>query len=100
MLRCQCGGLNVDAVQKLNDKFWYKFDATNWENSKFAISYMLEDDYDADAYRTLLSHLQTVGVQAYGKGIHGRHNDNTDAIVNWFVTQYKKILREDFGREI
>ncbi len=61
---------------------------------------MIEDDYDADAYQTLLSHLRSAGAEAYGKGIHGRHNDNTGAIVNWFVMQYKKILHEDFGRKM
>lgn len=100
VLRYQCGGLDADTVQGLNDKFWKKFDAVNWGHSKFAISYMIEDDYDADAYYTLLSHLRSTGVQVYGKGIHGRHNDNTGAIVNWFVTQYKRILQEDFGRKI
>lgn len=98
VLYCQCGSLDSDAVKKLNYKFWDKFDATNWGNSKFAISYMIEDDYETDAYYQLISHLQSAGVQVYGKGIHGRHNDNTGAIVNWFVTQYKKILREDFAR--
>ena len=52
---------------------------------------MIEDDYDPDAYETLLSHLQSGGVQAYGKGLHGR-------IISWFLGQYNKILREDFGR--
>ena len=61
---------------------------------------MIEDDYDTNAYQTLLSHLQSEGVQVYGKGIHGRHNDNTYAIVNWFVNQYEKVLKEDFFRRI
>jgi len=38
------------------------------------------------------------GTKVYGKGIHGRHNDDTGSIVGWFSNQYKKILREDFGR--
>lgn len=99
LLRCQCGGLNEKAIKRLNGKFWNKFDQADWRKSKFVISYMLEDDYDADAYQSLLSHLGTAGAQVYGKGIHGRHNDNTGAIVNWFLTQYKKILHEDFGRK-
>ena len=61
---------------------------------------MIEDDYDADAYETLLLHLNSGGVQAYGKGLHGRHNDNTPGIVDWFAGQYKKILQEDFGRRM
>lgn len=100
MLYTQCGSLDADAVRRLNNKFWKKFDTTDWGHSKFAISYMIEDDYDSDAYHMLLSHLKSAGVQVYGKGLHGRHNDNTGGIVNWFVTQYKKILREDFGREM
>ncbi len=94
----QCGSLSADAVKTLNEKFWNKFDAVNWGGSKFIISYMIEDDYDGDAYDTLLSHLRSGGVEVYGKGIHGRHNDNTLAIVNWFSSQFKKILYEDFGR--
>ena len=96
----QCGSLDESAVEKLNKKFWDIFDAVDWGNSKFIVSYMLEDDYDTNAYHMLLSHLKSDGVQIFGKGIHGRHNDNTNAIVNWFVTQYKKTLREDFGRKL
>ena len=48
----------------------------------------------------LISHLQSGGVQVYGKGIHGRHNDDTGAIVKWFVSQYYKILAEDFHRDV
>lgn len=100
VLHCQCGDLDIRAAERLNSRFWDKFDRTDWGNTKFAVSYMIEDDYDADAYQTLLSHLRSAGAEAYGKGIHGRHNDNTGAIVNWFVMQYKKILHEDFGRKM
>ena len=60
---------------------------------------MIEDDYDRDAYESLLFHLRSGGVQVYGKGIHGRHNDNSAGIVNWFSSQLKQILREDFQRK-
>lgn len=98
VLRYLGGNTDERAVQKLNDRFWEKFDAANWGHSKFAVAYMIEDDYDSDAYNTLISHLVSSGVQVYGKGLHGRHNDNSGGIVNWFASQYKKILREDFGR--
>lgn len=98
VLYAQSGGLGKEAVERLNEKFWKKFQAADWGNSKFAVAYMIEDDYDPDAYETLLSHLQSGGVQAYGKGLHGRHNDNTHGIISWFLGQYNKILREDFGR--
>ena len=95
-----CSGSEEENIEKLNEKFWEKFEKTNWSHSKFAVAYMLEDDYDTDAYTTMLSRLQSDGVQAYGKGIHGRHNDDTTGIINWFLNQYKKILREDFGRRM
>ena len=38
------------------------------------------------------------GVKVYGKGVHGRHNDDTGAIVGWFKSQFDKVLREDFDR--
>ena len=100
VLRYHCDGMGASEVEELNKRFWDKFDAADWGRSKLIVSYMLEDDYDTNAYHMLLSHLKSEGVQIFGKGIHGRHNDNTNAIVNWFVTQYKKTLREDFGRKL
>lgn len=93
-----CGGTEGEAVERLNRRFWDKFDASDWSRTKFIISYMIEDDYDPDAYKMLISHLRSGGVQVYGKGLHGRHNDNTGGIVAWFTSQYEKVLREDFGR--
>ena len=98
VLRYQCGALDKGAVKALNVRFWRKFKAADWGNTKFAISYMIEDDYDSDAYQMLISHIQSEGAQVYGKGLHGRHNDNTGGIVNWFLDQYATILAEDFGR--
>ena len=97
MLKYLEGSTDKEAVQKLNQRFWDKFDATNWGKSKFVVSYMIEDDYDRTAYNDLISHLQSEGVQLYGKGLHGRHNDATGGIVSWFVSQFKKVMREDFG---
>lgn len=93
------GDNSEESVTKLNERFWNKLDSANWENSKFIVAYMIEDDYDSTAYQTLLSHVKGSGMQVYGKGIHGRHNDETGAIVAWFKSQYAKILEEDFGRK-
>ena len=98
VLKFQGGSLEKESAEWLNNKFWKKFGAADWGKSKFAVAYMIEDDYDPDAYATMLSCLGSDGVQAYGKGLHGRHNDNTPGIINWFLSQYNKILREDFGR--
>ena len=72
----------------------------DWGRSKLIVSYMLEDDYDPDAYERLCSHLRSGGTRLYGKGIHGRHNDNTGAIVKWFISQFEQVLSEDFARRI
>lgn len=94
------GDVDETTVQKLNNRFWNKFDKADWRNSKFIISYMLEDDYDMTAYKELISHVNDDGVKVYGKGIHGRHNDDTGSVVSWFVNQYHRVLMQDFGRRI
>lgn len=93
------GGSDKASIQQLNDRFWNKLDAAEWKNTKFVVSYMIEDDYDFRAYDMLLSHVKGSGMKVYGKGIHGRHNDETGAIVAWFKSQYDKILLDDFSRK-
>lgn len=92
------GNMSNEAMDALNHRFWDLFDTTDWSNTKFIISYMLEDDYDATAYDRILSHIKDVGVEIIGKGIHGRHNDDTYSIVSWFINQYNETLRVDFNR--
>lgn len=86
-------------IQLLNEKFWNKFENVDFKDTKFVVAYMIEDDYDMTAYGQLLSHLNSAGVQVYGKGLHGRHNDNTGGIVSWFTDRYRNILSEDFSRD-
>lgn len=95
----QSHNLDQKSLEALNLKFWNKFDAVNWKNTQFAISYMIEDDYDHTAYETLLKHIHNDEVEIYSKGLHGRHNDDTSGIVNWFVSRYQYILNECFERE-
>lgn len=91
-----CGSLSRDAAIRLNDKFWNFFDCTEWEDTQFAVAYMIEDDYDKTAYEKLQAHLRRTGVKIYGKGLHGRHNDDTAGIVDWFLSQYHRIIRDEF----
>ena len=92
------GGRGEEAIEKLNDRFWNKLRNTDFGHTKFIVSYMYEDDYDDTAYDKLLSELNSSGVQVYGKGLHGRHNDNSAGIGAWFKSQYERVLREDFER--
>lgn len=96
MLHKFCGSLSQDAVSRLNDRFWNAFDRTTWDGTQFAAAYMIEDDYDSTAYEKLQSHLKGTNVRIYGKGLHGRHNDNTPGIVSWFVKQYNRIIEDYF----
>ena len=98
LLHKYAGAMDEDAVQALNDRFWTKVRTTDFSHTKFVVSYMYEDDYDSTAYGKLLTELNSSGVQVYGKGLHGRHNDNTGGIATWFKGQYDRILKEDFGR--
>lgn len=97
MLHWFTGSLTLDAAKRLNNRFWDLFDQVDWSGTQFAVAYMIEDDYDNKAYEMLQSHLRGAGAKIYGKGLHGRHNDDSKGIVSWFVNQYQRILREDFG---
>ncbi len=98
MLQRYGHGMDDASIERLNDRFWRKIRKTNFGRTKFVVSYMYEDDYDSTAYGKLLEELNSAGVQVYGKGLHGRHNDNTAGIAAWFKGQYLKILHEDFDR--
>jgi len=98
MLKYLTGSTDEEAVKKLNDRFWNKFRKARLKKTQFAIAYMIEDDYDDQAYNMLISNLQEEGIVVYGKGLHGRHNDNSAGINSWFISQYRRIIRDNFGR--
>ena len=91
--------LDDDAIEAFNNRLWERFDVADWSRTKFIISYLYEDDYDPDGYRNILEHLKSTGVEVYGKGVHGRHTDNSATVMAWFKSQYRKLLEEDFGRK-
>jgi len=92
------GGTDKEAIDRLNERVWNKIRNTDFGHTKFIVSYMIEDDYDSTAYNRLITELNSAGVQVYGKGLHGRHNDNTAGIGAWFKGQYERVLKEDFDR--
>ena len=96
VLRYLGGDTGEEAIKRVNDKFWNKFDSADWGKSKFIISYMIEDDFESGVYEEILSHLRSGGVQVYGRGLHGRHGDAQAATANWFSSQFIKMLSEDF----
>ena len=58
---------------------------------------MKDEDMDSKAYDQLVEHLCYTGAKIY-QGTSGRHNDDTDTNVAWFLHFYNMVLREEFGR--
>lgn len=93
LLLHETGGTTAADVDALNQKFWQKFRQSSFDHTLFAIAYMTEDDYDQTAYEDILSELGDGQAVVIGKGISGRHNDNTGAIIDWFYSQYQRIIK-------
>lgn len=87
---------NLITLEQLNQYFWDVFEKADFSNTNFAVAYMIEDDYDMNAYHDLQEHLNDSGVTIYGKGIHGRHNDATNEIIGWFLNQFEALMETDF----
>lgn len=95
------GGIDKAAVKRANDDFWNDFKSANFAQTTFALSYMEDDDYDGTAFTKIRDYLTNEygNVRILHHGLVGRHNDNTDGIVNWFLKQYHNILENDFNRK-
>lgn len=100
MLRNFTGASDEQAIEALNQKFWDKFNQSRFPNTIFALGFMEQDDYDGLATGRLIENLADHDAHVLAKGYEGRHNDNSRAINRWFITQYHRILRNDFGREL
>lgn len=99
VLHKACGSLDPEAARQLDDRFWERFDRTDWSKTRFVVAYMIEDDLDGNAYENLKAHLSGGDAWIYGKGLHGRHNDDTPGIVSWFENQYQEIIQRDFDEK-
>ncbi len=93
------GTFTNEGADQLTDKMWETFRQADFSQTSFAVSYMKQDDYDPTAYGDLVRDLTERDVHIYGKGMTGRHNDNTEGVVEWFQSQYRRMMAEDFGRE-
>lgn len=93
------GGIDTDAINSLNEKFWKVMQNGYYQNTTFAISYMENDDHDPSAFDDLLPFLTKKKAQVISRGIPGRHNDDSNTITSWFVNFYSVILESKFGRQ-
>ena len=62
---------------------------------------MSQDDYDGRAYATLEEELKNrdYKVSIISKSFAGRHNDDTQGVVEWFFNQYIALLMNSFERK-
>lgn len=100
VLNMHAGGMDDECAEQMNRRLWDKINKADFSKTVFVISYMLEDDFDRTAYNDLIDNLSSAGVIIYGRGLHGRHNDNSRDITRWFKERFKSILREDYKRDI
>ena len=68
------------------------------KDTLLALAYMRDDDYDQKAYSDILEALYHQPIRIISSSRPGRHNDATESIIEWFLTQYKEIMERDFGR--
>ena len=99
VLKGIAGGIGPEEIRKANEYFWDKFDVGDFSDTRFAISYMKEDDYDLTGYEDLVRHLSEREITIYGKGMTGRHNDNTSGVVEWFRSRYDRVFKDAFNRD-
>lgn len=85
--------LNANAAKHLNERFWSRFWAAEWTGVKICLAYMCQDEFDATTYDRILMNLESEGVEVYGKGFSGRHNDATKEIMNWFTEQLRYFMK-------
>ena len=83
----------------LDQKLFEKLDQAQLSQTIVAIAYMLQDDYDNQARNKLLAHLSKQGSHIITKALEGRHNDDSPDIFEWFISQYRRILANDFREE-
>lgn len=66
-------------------------------DTKILMSYMEQDDYDDEAYYTLLGSQTGKPTTVIARGFQGRHNDDNASIVTRFVSQYRWVIDEYLG---
>ena len=98
VLRHQTGGVSSQHMEDLDQRFWNAFKKADFTQTTFGLSYMKDEDMDSRAYDQLVEHLCYTGAKILSKGTAGRHNDDTNTNVAWFLYFYNMILKTDFGR--
>lgn len=93
------GGRSSQDMTELDQRFWKIFKQANFSKTTFGLSYMKDEEMDPQAYENLVTYLCNTGAKILSKGTAGRHNDDTDTNIAWFLHFYRMVLASDFGRE-
>ena len=99
VLKHQTGGVSLNHMLELDQRFWKVFKQANFSKTTFGLSYMKDEDMDPQAYENLVTYLCNTGAKILSKGTAGRHNDDTDTNIAWFLHFYRMVLASGFGRE-
>lgn len=92
---------DLTRAKAMNERFWKVFRKADFHHTTFAFAYMLNDDYDPHAFHEVRQYLKKAEPTAriLSKGLVGRHNDDTDGIVTWFIMQFRHLLHQLYGRD-
>lgn len=99
VLHLQTGGVEQENITALDQKFWDKFHSADFSNTTFGIAYMKDEDMDPTAFEDIVRSLYDTGAKILRKGTAGRHNDDTDTVVVWFMNFHRMVLEAQFGRK-
>ncbi|MGN1272022.1 MAG: accessory Sec system protein Asp2 [Lactobacillus sp.] len=92
--------LDLEALKRLDNRFWDSFNQCDLSNTRLFIGYMKNDDYDGKAIEKLKnSPAVKKALQFSYKGYLGRHNDN-NMVVSWFSDRVTEVLKVNFGRKL
>lgn len=85
---------HLNTYKEIDEYYWQAFEDAKLKDTTIIVSYMKDDDYDGTAFVDLLNKMGNKNIKIISKGIVGRHNDNTAAIVNFIKNQYTLVLED------
>lgn len=85
--------LSLVSAKRLNERFWVPFCGADWRGVKICLTYMCQDELDPTAYERILTNVQSEGVEVYGKGLQGRHDDATQTMMESFMEQLQFFMK-------
>lgn len=90
--------LDETSLRQLDQKIIDALIHEDASETSLNLAYMFDDDYDPNALAVLKKHLLGRARQINYYGLPGRHNDDSSGMIKWFLRQYARVLKEDFGR--